>query len=233
MKEALKKALLQIYADMEKARQKQENEGRHDQGQRGDVTSGQHLNSVLSVIRDDLIHVGFKEEEIITDGSELTLPGWFRPAKNWDMLVFSEKTLLAFIELKSINSSFGNNYNNRAEETIGSAIDVLHAIKNELIPVTYQPPMGGYVMIVKLCEDSCRTVKNPDSRYPIDKEFTDSSYFKRFSLLCRRMLAERLYQSIWLVGVDPEKRVVIEPEQDLTYEKFITSIESMLRIKKA
>jgi hypothetical protein len=47
----------------------------------------------------------------------VTLPGYFRPTKLWDVLVIHDKRLLAAIELKSqVGPSFGNNFNNRTEE---------------------------------------------------------------------------------------------------------------------
>ena len=47
---------------------------------------------------------------------------FFRPTKEWDMLIIREQKLIAAIEAKSqVGPSFGNNYNNRVEETIGSA----------------------------------------------------------------------------------------------------------------
>jgi hypothetical protein len=43
----------------------------------------------------------------------MELPGYFRPTKEWDLLVILDGNLLASIEFKSqIGPSFGNNYNN-------------------------------------------------------------------------------------------------------------------------
>ena len=43
----------------------------------------------------------------------LTLPGYFRPTKLWDLLVTYKGQLIAAIELKShVGPSFGNNFNN-------------------------------------------------------------------------------------------------------------------------
>lgn len=51
----------------------------------------------------------------------LTLPGYFRPTKLWDLLVIYKGELIAAIELKSqVGPSFGNNFNNRTEESIGT-----------------------------------------------------------------------------------------------------------------
>jgi Restriction endonuclease XhoI len=83
-----------------------------------------------------------------------TLPGWFRPTKNWDLLALDNGELVSAIELKSINSSFGNNANNRAEESIGSAFDAHTAFDEHLLGSSSIPPVMGYVMIVHDCPDS-------------------------------------------------------------------------------
>jgi hypothetical protein len=54
-----------------------------------------------------------------------TRPGFFRPTKHWDMLVVYRGELVAALEFKSqVGPSFGNNFNNRSEEAIGTAHDL-------------------------------------------------------------------------------------------------------------
>lgn len=156
MKENIKEALLQMYVNLDAAGKRQIARGIHDQGARSQVTSGKHLNPVAQAIRADLIDVGYHENEIYYEDDCLRLPGWFRPSKNWDLLAFDNEDLLAVLELKSINSSFGNNANNRTEESLGSAVDAAHAIKNSLIPFQTKPPMLGYVLVVRLCAESTK-----------------------------------------------------------------------------
>ena len=48
----------------------------------------------------------------------VVLPGFFRPTKEWDMLVVVDGFLLAVLEFKSqVGPSFGNNFNNRTGGT--------------------------------------------------------------------------------------------------------------------
>jgi len=234
MRETMYEALLQMYRNLDKASERQLLRGGHDQGARSQVTSGKHLNVVANVIREDLLSVGYKPENVYYQNGCVRLPGWFRPSKDWDLLAFDDNDLLASVELKSINSSFGNNSNNRAEEAIGSAVDAAHAIKNELIPYRITSPTLGYVLIVRLCEASAKPGSNSSrSVYPIDPIFYNASYIKRLTILCRRLLTERLYQAVWIVGVDPDNETVIEPEPELTYEKFIAVLQSQLVIHRA
>ena len=149
-------------------------------------------------------------------------------------MAFDGDDLMATIELKSINSSFGNNCNNRSEESLGSAVDVGHAIKNELIPFQVTPPVVGYVMVVKMCEDSTRPSKNSKKTlYPIDSVFKGASYLQRLVVLCRRLLSERLYQAVWIVAVDPVTGTIVEPDQNLTYDKFVAAIAAQRNIHNA
>ncbi|WP_430626426.1 PaeR7I family type II restriction endonuclease [Sulfobacillus thermotolerans] len=66
-----------------------------------------------------------KASEIFTSG-KLELPGFYRPAKQWDLVVVRHhpsgvKRLVATIEVKSHVGSFSNNFNNRTEEAMGSS----------------------------------------------------------------------------------------------------------------
>jgi hypothetical protein len=58
------------------------------------------------------------------------LPGFFRPTKEWDLLVIRDHKLVAAIEAKSqVGPSFGNNFNNQTEEAMvfmNTAVRYLH-----------------------------------------------------------------------------------------------------------
>ncbi len=70
-----------------------------------------------------------KEENIFCHKS-IELPGFFRPTKEWDLLVIKDGKLVVAIEAKSqAGPSFGNNFNNRTEEAMGSALDLWTAFR--------------------------------------------------------------------------------------------------------
>ena len=80
----------------------------------------------------------------------LTLPGFFRPTKLWDLLVMNEGRLIAAIELKSqVGPSFGNNFNNRAEEAIGTAHDLWTAYREDAFGKGRPKPLVGWLMLVE------------------------------------------------------------------------------------
>ena len=230
----MKKALLTMYCNMEEAARKQESRGSHDQGARSKVTSGKHLNIVAEAIKLDLIDRGFDPDSVYYENACLALPGWFRPTKDWDLMVFDGEDLIAAIELKSISSSFGNNCNNRTEESLGSAVDMYHAIKNDLVPYRSAPPVVGYALVVRLCPGSTTPPKiKRKAIYPIDPAFKGASYLERLTILGRRLLSERLYQAVWVVAVDPMTGNVEEPDPALSYDKFLTRIEGQLAVNRA
>lgn len=68
--------------------------------------------------------------ECVFRNKALELPGYFRPTKEWDLLVVREKKLIVAIEAKSqVGPSCGNNFNNRTEEAMGSALDLWTAFR--------------------------------------------------------------------------------------------------------
>lgn len=157
MRSDIEAAILGMYDSIERAREAQAAAGHSDQGARQGITSGKHLDPIAAIIRDDLINAGFHPDEVYDQGRMCTLPGWFRPTKNWDLLALDAGELVSAIELKSINSSFGNNANNRAEESIGSAFDAHTAFDENLRFQQYSTGHG-------LCDDSSRLSGQSDCR---------------------------------------------------------------------
>ena len=68
------------------------------------------------------------------------LPGYYRPEKKWDLLVVSNNQLVTAIEFKSqVGPSFGNNFNNRVEEAVGSATDIWTAYREKRFGTNPRP----------------------------------------------------------------------------------------------
>jgi hypothetical protein len=92
------------------------------------VRAGETLDEFSSLIRDLLIKAGIPSDSIFRKTKE-ELPGFFRPTKRWDLVVVLDGQLFAALELKSQVGSFGNNFNNRTEEAVGSATDLWAAYR--------------------------------------------------------------------------------------------------------
>ncbi len=189
------------------------NTNKSQQGNRSAVIGGKNLDSFSAIIKTVAIHCGLTEDIInITVKKQLTLPGYFRPAKMWDAVVMYKGILFAAFELKSQVGSFGNNFNNRTEESLGSALDfwtanrenafhINNAINKEsnfLKPVQIQPFLG-YLMLLEDTSASTTSVKIEENHYKAFPEFINTSYAKRYQLLCERVIQEKLYSSSALI----------------------------------
>ncbi len=98
--------------------------GQKDSGERSSVTGGAQLDGFLLLIREILLDAGLSESTVYWK-HKTDIPGFFRPEKCWDLLAVVDGHLLAVIECRSqVGPSFGNNYNNRAEEAVGNATDL-------------------------------------------------------------------------------------------------------------
>ncbi|MEZ6066639.1 MAG: PaeR7I family type II restriction endonuclease [Planctomycetaceae bacterium] len=97
---------------------KQTDAGRTDQGSRGAVTGGKQMDGFVAWFKSSLTPDCRPMPSLRTS---IELPGYFRPEKKWDLVAVDEGVLVAAIEFKSqIGPSFGNNFNNRSEEAIGT-----------------------------------------------------------------------------------------------------------------
>jgi type II restriction enzyme len=233
MNTTVETAILDMYVRMDAAAQDQAARGGSDQGARAEVTSGKHMDEIAEIIVTDLIREGFDSKGFHFLGNEMYIPGWFRATKNWDILAFDEESLISAIELKSINSSFGNNLNNRAEEAVGSATDAAYAIDADLIGSHDAPPVLGYALVVRECASSKKKPRLTSPYYAPDEVFSDTSYLDRFEILCKRLQQKRLYQAVWLAYADTDNGTVREPDEAMTYEKFIASIAGGLSVHRA
>lgn len=102
--------------------------GQKDYGNRGAATGGKQLDGFIELFHDLLVGAGLPDSSIHAK-TKRTLPGYFRPTKDWDLLIVVDSQLFASIEFKSHIGSFGNNFNNRVEEALGSATDLLTAYR--------------------------------------------------------------------------------------------------------
>jgi hypothetical protein len=188
-------ATMAFWGNREKARQKQIESGKADQGERAGVTAGKNMDGFLALIIDIVKANGLRGATIHEQRAVLTLPGYFRPTKLWDVLVTQENRLVAAIELKSqVGPSFGNNFNNRTEEAIGTAHDLWTAYREDAFGK--QPrPFVGWMMMVEDAPESRRPVTDRSPHFPVFKEFQGASYLKRYDILCQRLVQEQLYTS--------------------------------------
>ena len=123
----------------------------------------------------------------------IELPGYFRPTMKWDMLIVTGGALVAAVEMKSqVGPSFGNNFNNRTEEAIGSAQDLWTAYREHAFADS-PAPFLGYVFVLEDCDGARRPVGVEEPHFRVFPEFVGASYMRRYELFCRKLVLERLY----------------------------------------
>jgi hypothetical protein len=190
--EAAREAVKAFWGNRESAIRKQEELVNIDRGGRAGVTAGKNMDGFMALIL-ELVHAnGLHDATICQNRALLTLPGYFRPTKLWDLLVFNKGRLIAAVELKSQVGSFGNNFNNRTEEAIGTAHDLWTAYREGAFKD--QPkPFVGWLMLVEDAPGSRSPVRDASPHFPVFAEFQGASYLKRYDLLCQRLIQEQLY----------------------------------------
>lgn len=218
---------------------KQKGRGRLDAGTRGAVTAGTQMAAMEHLISDILREAGLKEMEIKTR-TALELPGYYRAEKKWDLLVVCEGQLVAAMEFKSqVGPSFGNNFNNRSEEALGSATCIWTAYREGRFGVGAPPPFVGYVFLLEDCPAVHKPVRNKEPNFKVDaafrgeavkgkagESFAGVSYAKRYEVLCRRLVLERQYSGACLVLSTNAKRTRIsEPAGDLTFQRLAGALQ--------
>ncbi len=212
--------------------EKQVASGRSDQGARSAVTGGAHMDGFIKVITDLIVEAGVIQKYIFYN-KYLELPGFFRPTKEWDLLVVQDGQLIIALETKSqVGPSFGNNFNNRTEEAMGSAMDLWTAYREGAFNKTVQPWLG-YLFLLEDCPASQAPVKVKEPHFKVFPEFSNASYAKRYEVFCRKLVRERHYNAAAFLMSDREmglKGIFKEPGNDLPLEIFARSLIAQVSV---
>jgi hypothetical protein len=198
-----------------------------DHGNRSAVTGGKQMDGFCALVKWVLLENGLDEANIYV-GERRKIPGYFRPTKEWDMLVVHDGHLIAAVEFKSQRGpSFGKNLNNRAEEAIGIAKDMCTACREGAYGRDLQPPWLGWVMLLEECAGSTRPVAVAEPHFKVFPEFRDTSYSQRYGLLLRKLIQEKLYESAAFITSTEEggpRGEYSEPSSDLTMKGLLASL---------
>jgi hypothetical protein len=179
---------------------KQKELGRGDQGERAGVTAGRNMDGFIVLIQDVIRANGLTDAHMMMERRVLTLPGFFRPSKLWDLLIINHGRLVAALELKSqVGPSFGNNFNNRTEEALGTAIDLWTAFREGAFGEAPRP-FVGWLMLVEDAPQSRSPVRDTSPHFPVFSEFCGASYLERYNILCRKLTQERLYTTATIMA---------------------------------
>ncbi len=207
-------------------RRRQEQTGRTDQGLRSAVTGGAQMDGFVDLFTDLIADAGIPREFIFRKRA-VELPGFFRPTKEWDLLVVKNRSLIAAIEAKSqVGPSFGNNFNNRTEEAMGSALDLWTAFRERAFLNSTQP-FVGYFFMLEDCDASKRPVTVQEPHFKVFPDFRGASYMRRYEIFCRRLVLERHYTASAFLTSTTENGLrgsFDTPAEDLSLERFAKAL---------
>ncbi len=183
------------------------------------------MDAMAELMESIFVDAGFAASSI-HHGSAVQLPGYFRPEKKWDLVVIHDDALAAAIEFKShVGPSFGNNYNNRNEEAIGNAVDIWTAYREGRFGEVR--PWLGYLLLLEEAPRSVSPVNVREPYFEVDPVFNGASYKKRYEILCRRLVRERLYDATCFVTASAARRSQIhEPAPDMSFKSFAAAIRA-------
>lgn len=204
--------------------------GKKDAGERGSVTGGKHADGFIRLIGAIVKDAALPNVDIhVTEKRPRTLPGFYRPCKEWDLVVLSGESLVAVAEVKSQVGSFGNNFNNRVEEALGNATDFWAAYREGIFQPS-QKPWLGYIFMLEEREASLRPTKPILLKpYQVDEAFQKRSYAKRYELVCQRLVRDRLYDAACFFtsnATTGKKGQYREPNEELSIKNFAISLHA-------
>lgn len=199
--------------------------GDKDRGDRSAVTGGRHLDGFGELVAALLEEAGLQRATIYWR-KKTELPGWYRAEKSWDLLVVADKRLVAIVEFKSHVGSFGNNFNNRVEESLGNAVDLWAAYEEGAFRPSDRPWLG-YFMLLEDSPKSTANVRVREPHFEVFSEFKASSYAERYTQLLTKLVRSRLYDSACLI-LSPRTAAnsgnYREISSELTFQNFVASL---------
>lgn len=200
-------------------------QGDKDRGNRGAVTGGKHLDGLGGLVAALLEEAGLQRATIYWR-KKTELPGWYRAEKSWDLLVVADGRLVAIVEFKSHVGSFGNNFNNRVEESLGNAVDLWSAYEEGAFRPSDRPWLG-YFMLLEDSPKSTSPVRVREPHFSVFPEFKSSSYAERYSQLLTKLVRARLYDAACLIlspRTASRNGQYREINPELTFQAFATSL---------
>ena len=252
LEERLRQAVRHFWAARQDQGRRQggDDESARDRGARSSVTGGKHMDGFIRLARAVVVEAGLPTTSVYCkprdagvplsrrrrrgdnaasepEATHTILPGWFRAEKDWDLVVVVNRLLVAGIEFKSHVGSFGNNCNNRVEEALGNATDLLAAYREGAFQPSLRPWLG-YLMILEDAPKSNRPVRVREPHFRVFPEFRGASYAERYNQLLTKLVRERLYDSACFLlspaEEGPATGAYREPNPELGFANFVASL---------
>ena len=99
-----------------------------------------------------------------------------------------------------------NNFNNRTEEALGTAVDIWTAYREGAFGHGAPQPFVGWLMLLEDAEGATRPSRLESSpHFNLFPEFVKASYSRRYELLCQKLVREQHYTAAALLLSPREK----------------------------
>ncbi|MDN0199434.1 PaeR7I family type II restriction endonuclease [Streptomyces sp. S.PNR 29] len=200
--------------------------------------SGKHMQAIESLIINHVRETTGSLPLSILQGDKATIPGFFRPRKNWDIIGVHGERLVFAIEVKSQDAKkLGNNANNRNEEAVGSATDLRQVYANGILGQGDDWfPWLGYIFILEDDERRAATrdaAHKVEAAFPLDPIYGERpSYARRYHVLCERLLETGLYDGVSFMICPPSTDGrITHPDEGtgIRFSDFMQSLDDRLR----
>jgi hypothetical protein len=221
----LAKAVRQFWSRRGRQSRNQGSDVDRDRGERTAVTGGKHLDGFRELVAELLFASGLQRATVYWR-KKTELPGWYRAEKSWDLVIVADGKLVAIVEFKSQVGSFGNNFNNRTEESLGNAMDLWAAYAEGAFQPSERPWLG-YFMLLEDAPRSNSPVRPRQPHFKVFPEFEGASYAKRYELLLTKLVRSRLYDAGCLIlssRTSGKRGQYREPSVELSFRNFMTSL---------
>lgn len=204
--------------------------GVKDAGNRSAVTGGKHADGFVQLLAAIVKDAGLLDAHVrVGIKRHRTLPGYFRPTKEWDVVVTAENDLVAAIEVKSQVCSFGNNFNNRVEEALGNALDFSTAYRKGSFSPSARPWLGYFFMLEEHVGSMRGSKQIALQPFPVDEAFQGLSYAQRYELMCLRLVRESLYDAVCFLTSRSTAATdgrFTQPNRELDIRSFAVSLHA-------
>jgi hypothetical protein len=194
--------------------------------------NAKHMQSMSTFVRQMFVDAGLRQQDVTLDS---IIPGYYRRSKNWDVVAMHRGHLVGVVELKSQESSPGNNANNRIEEAVGSAVDA-HFV-NDITGA-----FGDLGVWAAWCMTFNRNAESGDPirlrgipKFDLDEEFIGMTYESQYATAIKRLIAQNVYQAGWMLTTwvdDDDSICYYEPIPTATAVTLRTQIEARVQFAR-
>lgn len=91
-------------------------------------------------------------------------------------------------------------------------------------------PMLGYFFLLEDCEDVHLPIRNAEPYFKVDPALKNSSYARRYEILCERLVLERKYNTACLTLATRTNPTAISfPQASINFRQFAAKADAFAR----